>query len=69
MLTVDQAKSIARNDIDELDDTSPSQPKSAITGYGIATDDDGTCKKRVAVLVSPLVAEVVYSKHMMVKEL
>ena len=64
MLTTDQVMSIARNEIRLLDDKSPSQPKSAIMGYGIATDDDFTFKKRVGVLVSPLVTEKIYSSYM-----
>ena len=70
-LTTYRVVSIARNDIGATDDSdkSPRQPKRGIMGYGMATDDDGTFKKRVAFLISPFVAEKVYSKCVTVKEL
>ena len=66
LVTTDQVKSIASNHVGAVDDSdmSPRQPNSAIVGYKIATDDDGTFENELAVLVSPLLAEEIYSKYM-----
>jgi hypothetical protein len=62
-LTTEQVIKIAKEEMDGIGTFELSQPKSALIGYELKTGDKGTFTKYNVVILSPLVAEKVYTTY------